>query len=44
MVMILADDPVLAPRVVDGLMMPAFELVGFLALAIERGDDLFVFR
>jgi hypothetical protein len=40
--MILPDDPVVAARVVDRLVMPAIELVGFIAFAIERGDDLFV--
>ena len=41
--MILPDDPVVASRVVDNLVIAAIELAGFFAFAIERGDDLFVF-
>jgi len=42
-VMILSDDPVVAARVGDDLVIAAIELADGFAFAIERGDDLFVF-
>ena len=40
---ILSDDAVVAAGIVHDLVMPANELVGLVALAIERSNDLFVF-
>jgi len=40
--LIASDDSVVAPRVVDHLVVTATELVRFVALAIERSDRFFV--
>jgi hypothetical protein len=40
---IVSDDPVVAPRGVDDLVVAATELVCFLAFAVERRDGFLVF-